>query len=54
VARILDLVKSDTAGEDYPVSLALGDDALGTIRKKCNDTLELLGRWAENSSNTSF
>ncbi|KAH7006779.1 hypothetical protein EDB80DRAFT_576996 [Ilyonectria destructans] len=54
VARILDVVKSHTAGEDFPVSLALGDDALDTIRKKCNDTLELLDKWAEKSSNTSF
>ncbi|KAL9944610.1 hypothetical protein ACHAQF_003626 [Verticillium nonalfalfae] len=54
VARILDVVKSHAAGEDIPVSLALGDDALDTIRKKCTDTLELLDKWAEKSSNTSF
>lgn len=54
VARILDVVKYHTAGEDFPVSLALGDDALDTIRKKCNDTLELLDKWTEKSSNTSF
>jgi hypothetical protein len=52
VALILDVVK--TAGEDFPVSLALGDDALGTIRKKCNETMELLDKWADKSSNTSF
>jgi hypothetical protein len=50
VSRILDMVKSHTAGEEFPVSLALGDDALDTIRKKCNDTLELLDKWAEKSS----
>ncbi|KAH8743178.1 hypothetical protein F5883DRAFT_512606 [Diaporthe sp. PMI_573] len=54
VSRILDVVKSHTAGEEFPVSLALGDDALDTIRKKCSDTLELLDKWAEKSSNTSF
>ncbi|TEA14529.1 putative oxidoreductase YusZ [Colletotrichum sidae] len=54
VSRILDLVRSQTAAEEMPVSLALGDDALDAIRKKCNDTLELLDKWAEKSSNTSF
>ncbi|KAJ4146737.1 hypothetical protein NW765_016661 [Fusarium oxysporum] len=54
VARILDVVKYHTAGEDFPISLALGDDALNTIQKKCNDTLELLDKWREKSSNTSF
>ncbi|TDZ25560.1 putative oxidoreductase YusZ [Colletotrichum orbiculare MAFF 240422] len=54
VSRILDLVRSQTAAEEMPVSLALGDDALDPIRKKCNDTLELLDKWAEKSSNTSF
>ncbi|RYC81826.1 hypothetical protein BFJ63_vAg15276 [Fusarium oxysporum f. sp. narcissi] len=54
VARILDVVKYHTAGEDFPISLALGDDALNTIQKKCNDTLELLDKWTEKSSNTSF
>ncbi|KZL75780.1 retinol dehydrogenase [Colletotrichum incanum] len=54
VARIVDLVKSDVAGAEYPISLALGDDALDTIRKKCNSTLELLDKWADKSSNTAF
>ncbi|WQF87746.1 Putative short-chain dehydrogenase/reductase SDR, NAD(P)-binding domain superfamily [Colletotrichum destructivum] len=53
-ARIVDLVRSGAAGEELPASLALGDDALDTIRKKCNATLELLDKWADKSSNTSF
>lgn len=54
VARIVDLVRSGAAGGELPASLALGDDALDTIRKKCNATLELLDKWADKSSNTSF
>ncbi|GJC87392.1 putative oxidoreductase YusZ [Colletotrichum liriopes] len=54
VARIVDLVTSDTTGDDFPVSLALGDDALDAIRKKCNTTLELLDKWASVSSNLTF
>ncbi|KAH6665353.1 hypothetical protein F5X68DRAFT_225509 [Plectosphaerella plurivora] len=54
VARILDLLESNTAGDDFPVSLALGDDAVDAIRQKCNNTLVLLDKWAAQSSNTSF
>ena len=54
VSRILDLVKSHTYGDDFPGSFALGDDAVETIRKKCNDTLELLDHWVDKSSGTGF
>jgi NAD(P)-dependent dehydrogenase (short-subunit alcohol dehydrogenase family) len=54
VASIIDVIKSDVAGGEFPVFLALGDDALDAIRKKCNATLELLEKWADKSSNMSF
>lgn len=54
VASILVLLKSDVAAEDFPISLALGDDALDTIRKKCDDTVALLDKWAAKSSNLTF
>ncbi|GKT46448.1 uncharacterized protein ColSpa_06629 [Colletotrichum spaethianum] len=54
VARIVDLVKSDAATTEFPVSLALGDDALEAIRNKCQATLDLLDKWADKSSNMTF
>ncbi|KAH7358313.1 hypothetical protein B0T11DRAFT_354967 [Plectosphaerella cucumerina] len=54
VASILDLLNSDVAAEDFPISLALGDDALDTIRKKCDGTVALLDQWAAKSSNLTF
>ncbi|KAI7778852.1 retinol dehydrogenase [Diaporthe eres] len=54
VARIIDVVKSDAAKGEIPISLALGEDALDGIRNKCTGTLELLDKWADKSSNLSF
>lgn len=56
VQRIIDTVKgeNDAAGKEFPVSLALGSDAVEQIRKKCNETLKLLGEWESVSSNTSY
>lgn len=54
VARIIEMVKSDVAEGEIPISLALGEDAVDRIRNKCTDTLELLDKWADESSNLSF
>lgn len=54
VARVIEVVKSDAAEGEIPISLALGEDALDRIRDKCTSTLELLDKWADKSSNLSF
>ncbi|KAG6358199.1 hypothetical protein INS49_014083 [Diaporthe citri] len=53
VGRIVQMIKSDVAEGEIPISLALGEDALDRIRCKCTDTLELLEKWADESSNLS-
>lgn len=54
--RIIELVKSqgDIAGKPFPVSLALGPDAVGAIQKKCNEMVSLVGEWEPVSSNTAY
>ena len=56
VQRIIDTVKgeNDAAGKEFPVSLALGSDAVEQIRNKCKETLKLLDEWEAVSSNTSY
>ncbi|KAE9365403.1 oxidoreductase,short chain dehydrogenase-like protein [Stipitochalara longipes BDJ] len=56
VQRIIDTVKSenDAAGKDFPVSLALGSDAVEQLRNKCKETLKLLDEWEPVSSNTNY
>ncbi|KAK3397941.1 hypothetical protein B0T20DRAFT_354072 [Sordaria brevicollis] len=39
-------------GREIPVRLALGTDTLEVIRKKCMDTLRLIGEWEEVSKLT--
>ncbi|KAF2194225.1 oxidoreductase,short chain dehydrogenase-like protein [Zopfia rhizophila CBS 207.26] len=55
VARIIEVVtsKGDAAGKPFPVSLALGPDAVSTLQTKCTDTLELVNEWEVVSSNTT-
>lgn len=56
VERIIEVVKSqgDAVGKLFPVSLALGSDAVSTIRKKCTDTVELVNEWEVVSSKTTY
>ncbi|CZR57759.1 related to ketoreductases [Phialocephala subalpina] len=56
VQRIIDTVlgENDAAGKEFPVSLALGSDAVEQIRKKCEETLKLLDEWEAVSSNTNY
>lgn len=56
VQRIIDTVKgeSDAAGKEFPISLALGTDAVEHIRKNCQETLKLLDEWEKVSSDTNF
>lgn len=47
------LTKSDVAeGREVPVRLALGTDTLEVIKKKCEDTLRLIGEWEDVSKST--
>ncbi|KKY37106.1 putative short-chain dehydrogenase reductase sdr [Diaporthe ampelina] len=50
VARIIEMVMSDAAEGEIPISLALGEAALGGIRNKCTSTLELPDKWAGHGS----
>lgn len=54
--RIVDTVKGegDAKGKEFPVSLALGTDAVAHIRKNCEENLRLLGEWEKVSGNTDF
>ncbi|KAE9366309.1 oxidoreductase,short chain dehydrogenase-like protein [Stipitochalara longipes BDJ] len=54
VARVIEVVKGKggAAGKEFPNSLPLGPDAVEHIRKFCNDTLNLVEKWAEFSSDT--
>ena len=56
VERIIEIVKSEggTTSKSFPVSLALGPDAVTTIRKKCADTVNLVDEWETVSSNTTY
>lgn len=56
VQRIIDVVKGENgaAGKEFPLSVALGSDAVAHIRQKCNDTLKLLEEWEDVSSNTDL
>ncbi|KAH7413242.1 oxidoreductase,short chain dehydrogenase-like protein [Cadophora sp. MPI-SDFR-AT-0126] len=56
VQRIVDTVKGegDARGKAFPVSLALGTDAVSHIRKNCEENLRLLGEWEKVSSDTDF
>ncbi|KAJ5579970.1 uncharacterized protein N7459_005955 [Penicillium hispanicum] len=54
VERVIDVVKGENgaAGKEWPASLALGTDAVATIRKKCEDTLRQLSEWEQLSTST--
>ncbi|KAH7371175.1 oxidoreductase,short chain dehydrogenase-like protein [Pyrenochaeta sp. MPI-SDFR-AT-0127] len=56
VERVIDTVKgeNDAAGKEFPISLALGSDAVEHIRKNCLENLRLLDEWEAVSSNTNF
>lgn len=56
VERVIDTVKGegDAAGKEFPVSLALGSDAVEHIRKICQENLRLLDEWEAVSSNTNY
>ncbi|KAH9218703.1 oxidoreductase,short chain dehydrogenase-like protein [Leptodontidium sp. 2 PMI_412] len=56
VQRIIDTVKgeNDAVGKEFPISLALGTDAVEHIRKNCQETLKLLDEWEKVSSDTNF
>ncbi|KAL4781737.1 hypothetical protein BJX76DRAFT_349911 [Aspergillus varians] len=56
VARIIDVVRGENgaAGREWPRELALGPDAVAGIRKKCEETLRLLGEWEEFSTGTDI
>lgn len=56
VARVIDVVKQEgvAAGRGVPPKLMLGPDAVAGVRKKCEDTLELLKKWEDVSSSTNF
>ncbi|PYH78713.1 putative short-chain oxidoreductase [Aspergillus uvarum CBS 121591] len=54
VAPILDVIHGDNeaSGREWPGELALGPDAVETIRSKCERTLKLLNEWQGFSSET--
>jgi hypothetical protein len=56
VEIIIDMVKQEgvAAWREVPLRLALGPDAVAGIRKKCEDTLEMLKKWENVSSSTNF
>ncbi|PVH82871.1 oxidoreductase,short chain dehydrogenase-like protein [Cadophora sp. DSE1049] len=56
VQRIVDTVKGegDAKGKEFPISLALGSDAVSHIRRNCEENLRLLGEWERVSSDTDF
>ena len=56
VQRVIDTVKgeNDAAGKEFPVSLALGSDAVEQLRNKCKETLKLLDEWEVVSSDTNY
>ena len=47
VERIIDVVKSEgmAEGKAIPKRLPIGRDAMGAIKKKCEDTLKLCESW---------
>ncbi|KAK3354960.1 hypothetical protein B0H65DRAFT_414622 [Neurospora tetraspora] len=51
---IVDVLTKDgvAKGREVPVRLALGTDTLEVIRKKCEETLRLIGEWEEISRST--
>lgn len=53
---VVDVVKQEgrAAGKGIPERLALGQDAVGLIREKCQRTLKLLEEWQEISCSTDF
>ncbi|KAH7112583.1 oxidoreductase,short chain dehydrogenase-like protein [Dendryphion nanum] len=55
VARVIDVITfaGDAAKKPFPVSLALGSDAITVMENKCTKTLELLKEWETVSSNTT-
>ncbi|KAJ5128685.1 hypothetical protein N7448_002402 [Penicillium atrosanguineum] len=54
VALIIDLVKGKNvaAGKEWPSQLPIGSDAVGVIRKKCEETLRELEQWEELAKST--
>jgi hypothetical protein len=44
--------EGDAAGRGIPERLPLAEDCSAAIRKKCEDTLELLKQWEDISSST--
>lgn len=54
--RVVDVVRGEgrASGKEWPSCLVLGSDAVGMIRKKCEDTLRQLGEWEEFSSSTDL
>lgn len=55
VGRIIDTVKGTGAaeGRETPAQLALGDDAVVDIRKKCEATIQNLKEWESVSTGTN-
>ncbi|KAL4877882.1 hypothetical protein BJY04DRAFT_209612 [Aspergillus karnatakaensis] len=47
VNRIIDVVKGEgeAEGREWPGELVLGEDAVGAVRGKCEQTLKQLGEW---------
>lgn len=56
VERVIDVVRREgtAAGREIPPRFALGSDSVAALRKKCNDTLQLLKDWEDVSSSTDF
>ncbi len=53
---MVDVIKGEgiAAGKPMPERLPLGPDALGTIRRKCTETLEICQNWESVIESTNF
>lgn len=56
VERIIDVVRQEglASGRGVPSKLFLGPDAMANVRKKCEETLEMVKKWEDVSSSTNF